>query len=561
VAIGSGDVRIDAYSGADRVKAKNIFGFSSGGSVFMTSGSIDVEVDGDIRFLATGSAKEAYISGIPGRDVLANNVYLKGYRSAKVLTIAHLLLRGDFVARKFNESGTGVSQCDATSILSARNIIIDSTRDATVGRVLSSSFSRVKEDIIVNADNDALLSGINYSSGCPVRNISLEGTNSARMAGFSAMDYNARGSIHLLSPGQGDIQCISLSAEKVFCDVSTAPSNSIINSTSTINVRGPIVTKGSTVPTAACKATNDITAGAIFADSGAGKALIESTSGSITVKGDIRTKSTASVANVSATNGNITARSIKTEAPTGQDDSIKAQAGSGLFQFVSTDSDVAMTIKDSEFDFDRDYEWNTALSVEGTCTIDGRGHNLNFGSSGAIIVTSGARLFLKNIVMDGISGTKVSCANNAASIAMENVEWNQTGDTTFSTGFMDIHGLHIRGPGTKFLYSSTVTSTIAKNASLIVDNKVTLSLDSNNSYAISMVDGTSLFNFDESVLAVAKDSRFIDGRLVFDNSVTFSVSSSKTLYFGDGNAAQNLSFDFHGASRLTMLGTITNQNV
>lgn len=298
---------------------------------------------------------------------------------------------------------------------------------------------------------------------------------------------------------------------------------------------------------------------------GAGDSYVLSTNLDIIVAGDIRTISSGGDAYVKAPNGDINARSIKTVAPTGQDDSIKSSAGTGHFKLFPNVTDVALTIKDAEFNLDQDHVWNTQLSLEGTCTLNGNGYHLKFGDNGAFIVTSGASLLLKNIILDQIGGIAVRCADNTSTLSLYDTTMTLTADLLFENGVIEIFGdTVVRGRGTEFEYKSTGTSKVHDNSRWIFTDDVTLRYDTDTQTRITLLEDQSFIKFDNATLLCASDIRFTKGILTVENLVDFDVVSSEKIYFGDGvSSSNNLEFDFVLGSQFNVHGdnTLEKNNV
>jgi len=312
-------------------------------------------------------------------------------------------------------------------------------------------------------------------------------------------------------------------------------------------------------------AEHDISAGSIVTDSG-DEAYVKSTSGSINVKTDLFTKSATGDAYVSATSGNVVAQRIKTEAPDTKDRSIQAAAGSGSFM-LKLDEDVSsqtLTLSNCEFDLDTDYDLDIVLALSGTCTLNGKGHQLKFMSNGRILVNAGSEVSLNNISLHNLGGTAISCADTAGKIWLDSVKWTQTADSTFSNGSLEIVGdTIISGPSTQFIYNSSQASTIHSRSELALDYTTTLVYSSAGSGNIAMTDASSCLHFISSDLSATEDVRFTNGTLVFDHKVNFDVAAAKTVYFGNGVEANNINLDYRTAAQLFKLGSgaFSNQNV
>ena len=556
-----------------------------------------VLVNGDIRTEALAGhafvrARMTTLGGQEGtfEDIIANNIYTRGYTSAPVRAFRTIKVSGDIVTweteavGRYRESGemagamvsagdlAGRAPAYNAGWIEAANVL---TRGVSDARVEASGSIDVPGDIIIKSDGYA--SVYTYSNDINVGNISIDGVSNSyvesalgniyvdHVISTTNPDALIGRSIYRARTGLGRAGVLatvgSIEAEKIFTDGFDDSSVGNVSS-GTVDVRGPIVTKSETGD-AYVYSYGNLTAGAISTqaqDSGE----VESATGSITVREDIRATSVIGDAFVHANTGDISARSIKTSAASGSDDSIRAAAGSADFQLVlnTADADNVLIIKDAKFDLDSDYEWNSVLSLMGTCTLDGKGHHINFGSSGGIVVTSGASLLLNNVILRNIGGTIIRCADNTGTFSLQDVVWTQTDDTQFQNGMMHIIGdLRITGTETVFSYESTANSMIHEDAVLTFDRGVTFSYDTNSATRLGMTDETSRLHFDGSILDAAQDCRLTNGTLVVDNIVTFSAEVGKTIRLGDGVLANNLDFEFGEASKLLLGGDVDSDNV
>lgn len=355
----------------------------------------------------------------------------------------------------------------------------------------------------------------------------------------------------------------NIDAENVYTNAYDDASVEADGGSSKIDVKDVIETK-SVAGDGYVKAEKDLLARAIRTET-YNDGYIESSDTSIIVQEDISTRSENGDAYVKAENGDITAQRIRTQAPTGQDDSIWAQPGSGNFMFVLNEEDVAKTIKDSEFDLLTDHEWNTMLTLKGTCTINGKGHKITFGPNGGIIVDTDAKLLLNNIKINNVWGESIKCEDDTGILQLHNVTWSQTADYAFKNGKMEVSGLVlVSGPGTGFMYESSQVSTIQARSMFSFSTTMTLRYNTGGENRVAMVDETSRLNFNGSSFGALQDIRFTKGTLVFDDKVIFSAPAGRTIYFGDNTLAENnINFEFHVSSHLNKegSGSIVDENV
>jgi hypothetical protein len=563
-----------AYAYAEgNIESEKLFLHST--TLHATASAERINVTGDIITTATTSGGRADItvrqSAIVAtrgtfEDLIANNIYTKGYSTAYLYIYRNIDVLGDISTFQPGEVSTllGGAVQNQIGCICATNITTSAYYNA---QVAAQNGLGVSGDIITRSWNSS--AGVSCQKG-----FFRVGSIFANAQSIAGVSFNQPGgtmyvknTLRTEDVGGGGAQVSSsggIEAGKIFINGSNDATLSV---GADCIVKGPIVTKSASGPAYILSTAGDITAGSISTHAvgtaaGTDTAYIQLDSGSLYVREDIRTKSVIGSSYVRALAGNITARSIKTESPAGQDDSIQSAAGSGKFQLSIIEGNAALTVKDAEFDLDRDYVLNTALSLDGTCTINGKGHQLNIGASGSIAITSGSTLTLKNINLQNMVNGTISLAANTSRLFVDNVVWHQKSNVTFGTGSMHITGdLTIKGPSTTFSYNSTQISTIYKNATLTFDQGLTLDFDSTSQYGISFENSTSRLRFNASDLVADQDMRLTKGTLVIDNENEFSVVASENIYFGDGmSAANNLNLEFHGLSRL-IHSDVTNQNV
>ena len=197
------------------------------------------------------------------------------------------------------------------------------------------------------------------------------------------------------------------------------------------------------------------------------------------------------------------------------------------------------------------------------------GNKIIFGNNGNILIQGAdAALLLEDVLIENVSGNQIRCTDDTTTLSIDGVVWIQKDGPfpdakySFTKGILNINGdWRVTGKNTTFAYSSAQASTLQQDTNWIFDTDVTLSYDSSGANNIVMTDATAKINFDGATLHAAKDVRFKDGTLMFDNIVTLSTESGRTLYFGNNNASQNLTLDFHNLSKTQIAGTLINQNV
>ena len=237
---------------------------------------------------------------------------------------------------------------------------------------------------------------------------------------------------------------------------------------------------------------------------------------------------------------------------------LTAASGGNFF-----DGDVMM--------LDRDLTLEYTWTITEKAKLFGNGNKITFGTDGGILIQGAdASLLLEDVLIENISGNQIRCTEDTTTLSVDNVVWVQKdgplpdANYTFTKGTLNINGdWLIKGVNTTFAYSSDQASTLQQDTNWMFDTDVTFSYDSSSSGNIVMTDATAQIHFDGATLHVSQDVRFKDGAFVFDDIVTLNTETGRTLYFGNNNASENLTLDFHNLSKTKIAGsgTLTNQNV
>lgn len=546
-----------------------------------------IEVVGDIRTYALAGdayveARETALGGLSGtfEDLVANNIHTRGFSDVYVSGFRGVRVYGDIVtwqtdgigrdvfrdAGEYPSAGAAVYGGDPVVLLGmgrspsankgfleAQNVIINGVSN---GNLVAENRIVVPGDIIIrgNADGSILVKSGELVAG----NVFVQAdSDSSIQADRILVDHvistsSSNGNAYVLG-------ALEITAEKIFTygkDYSEVQA-----SDGTITVTGPIVTKGVS-DQAYVKSSGNLKAGSISTD-GYVNAYVKSDA-ALSVREDIFTRCLEGDAYVHALSDNIEARGIHTLA-FGSDNSIKAAPGSGKFQYLfGTEADYDLLIKDSEFDINSDREWDFVLSLDGTCTLNGRGHHLNFGPNGGIVVTSGSSLTLRNITLENFGGSAVRCADDTATLFLQDVTFSLSTDMIFDSGVMHVLGdLNISGTGgTSFIHTTNGISYLYSNATMFFDRGMIFSFYNavGSPFPVNMADETSRLHFNDAVFFADSQARFLRGTLVVDNTVTLSAESGEIIYIGNGTAADNLNFEFGELSYLNLAGNIINQN-
>ena len=562
-----GEIITRCEEGPAYVKAaETIPGDLKAGSIYTNgySGSYiecgDTGVTGNISvandIVTTSSFSTQYVDA--NGYIEAANISTHGYSHGFVKSTSYIDVLGDITT--FARHSASDASVTADSYIKAKNI---SARGGVTSRLTAGTYLSVRGSIVLESSG-ATGSNIQTTAGdLKAGSISISTASGLADVDCDGGDLLVDGTIYIKSTtstaevlSQGHIK-----ARSIFADGSAGARVMCSNSDSDIIVKDDIKTKSST-GNAYVSTTRDIEARSISTEGTI--AYVTATNGSITVREDIKTNASTGASYVKAPSGDINAQKIQTIAAVGQDDAIEAASGSAHFQFVPTQDDAAITIKDSEFSFDRDQEWKTVMTIKGTCTIDGNGHVLTLGSGGGITVDASATLYLKNINLHKVSAQVVKCTDNTGTIKVDNVVWKQSQDTEFANGKFEVVGdFVVKGPGTEFAYQSTQVSTISSDSSWSFCRGVTLKYNTGAESRIAMTDESSRFVLDGAILELTQNMRLTKGTLGIENKIYIDASPGRNLYYGNTVLADNLHFDKNVDSWLKVdsVSIIVNENV
>lgn len=217
-----------------------------------------------------------------------------------------------------------------------------------------------------------------------------------------------------------------------------------------------------------------------------------------------------------------------------------------------------------------DMQLSSAWTFSQDCLLDGNGFALDLRDTGQLIVERGSSLRLKNITVKDISGNRVRCNDNAATLMLDNTDWVQSGDTAFATGELKILGVSgMFGYGTTFTFQSSEQSKISARAELTLHEGLIFSYDppTTSRTLFTFSDSTSKLILDTSTLhSTSTGLQLIKGDLIVRGQCTLQSDAAykaEGVIFGDGVSADNdLDITIYPASRLEIVsGWVVDKNV
>lgn len=206
-----------------------------------------------------------------------------------------------------------------------------------------------------------------------------------------------------------------------------------------------------------------------------------------------------------------------------------------------------------------DVELNANLHLAQTWTfsgqsiLQGNGKILYLDEGGEIVTERGSSLLIENVTIRNISGSNIRCLDSASTMSLQNVNWVQDGNYSFTVGALDIfEKVCIKGDYT-FAYQSAKKSTINKYSKLILSLGTTFSFDPiwNGSISdwtdaqkfLAFIDKTSEFDLKGATLKVTTTGiQFLKGTMNIEGDSRFisdSIVPSDGIIFGDGISSAN----------------------
>lgn len=217
-------------------------------------------------------------------------------------------------------------------------------------------------------------------------------------------------------------------------------------------------------------------------------------------------------------------------------------------------------------------ELSSQVSLQGdwtfteTTVLEGNGNLLDLNSAGNIIVDDGATLILRDITLEGISGTQIRCASDTANIIFDNVSWVQDGDFTFDTGsFTCRHDVRFGGKYT-FDYQSTETSTIASQATLRLESGLVFRYNpvgSDSRDLLAFADDTATLSLKGATLDVSSVGLYLKkGKFAAKGTSCLScdvdlldelLELDDGIVFGDGQAENDIVLEVSPGANLNVI--------
>ncbi len=197
-------------------------------------------------------------------------------------------------------------------------------------------------------------------------------------------------------------------------------------------------------------------------------------------------------------------------------------------------------------------------TVSGNCTIIGNDNTLDL-SNGNIVIDKDSSLTLRDIRLEGISGNNIRCLDNTSSIVINNLDWLQDSDYSFTVGSISFEADNYFDGSYSFSYESAQTITINKNAGWMIRDSMRFFIGRNNSVEpLYFEDDTAMIKFSGCTFAINNNGMNLTrGIIGVNRDVVMEVNSTSSLNgltLGDGTADGDITIQFFPASSLNFSG-------
>ncbi len=243
--------------------------------------------------------------------------------------------------------------------------------------------------------------------------------------------------------------------------------------------------------------------------------------------------------------------------------------GSNILSFGEQDLSLSNTLYWSGSNGMLVFNSNVSLSgtwtLSGDCEINGNGHTIDLGDSGAIYIDSNSFALFHNVELE--KAANVQCVDDTSCIILDDVKWGQhDDDIVFSQGSFRFKNKTVLHGSGVFVYSTSQTSTILSSAKLVMDGGMTFSYDPAVAVKdlLEFEDSTSRFILKTSSLhSTATGMQFKTGKVYIHGACQFSSDKvivqahvprllDEGIMFGSGQTSDNCLCTLIGGATLTL---------
>ena len=227
----------------------------------------------------------------------------------------------------------------------------------------------------------------------------------------------------------------------------------------------------------------------------------------------------------------------------------------------------SMLCRNLDMYFSSNVELSTIATFYGNCSLNGDGGKFLLNQNGKLKIEAEGQLILRNFELIGLSDNNLTCLNDNSSLILQNCRLTLTSDFTFGTGSILFSQDVVISGTNKFIYSSSMASTIDSHSILYVGPGVTFSYAPSiaSRSLIYMQDDTSCLYLDGCTLSSTPTGiRLTSGCLFMDNAVSLrgqGSSISESICFGNGIETNDLNVQVLSGAEVNIHGLLMNENV
>jgi len=220
-----------------------------------------------------------------------------------------------------------------------------------------------------------------------------------------------------------------------------------------------------------------------------------------------------------------------------------------------------------------DTKLTSPLTFSGIWGIEGNGCVLDLSQTGSIIIAHGSSVMLRNVVIEGIRESNIRCLDNTATLTVRNVVWWLDDNYSFTMGSLQVKdNFDLHGEKT-FVYQSSMTSTVMRNSSFVLDKGMTFSYDIlGRDDLLCFEDETAKFYLNNATLHVTRTGlKLTKGKAIIDGTVQFEAETaydtrkdyvSGGIFFGNSTSANDFSMIIGSGSKVNIIdGIVSFRNV
>lgn len=225
------------------------------------------------------------------------------------------------------------------------------------------------------------------------------------------------------------------------------------------------------------------------------------------------------------------------------------------------------TFQNTNIFLNTDVVLTSSITLQGNCSINGHKNSLILGNGGALLIAPNSSVTFQNMELKGLVNSNLQCADNTGKLLLNDVVLELQNDYMFPYGSMFMQdNVTIMGTAT-FYYSSSQTSTIDSNSTLLLTNGAHYNLGRDSitgNEPLAFTDSTSTLKLSNCGYYVNSTGiTLTKGTIFFDSYVdshATSTSFATGVTLGTGNPADDFTVYFSPGCSVNHYGYMTYNN-